>query len=76
MNRCKLIVPVPVMGRVLPLGMVIDAPDAYKRKLVSEGKAVWVDDVQAQTDNGGSSGESPAPDSVVSRKRAGRKRVQ
>lgn len=53
MSRCKLIKPIPVMGRVLPAGMMIDAPDPYKNKLVSEGKAVWVEDVQAQTNNEG-----------------------
>ena len=75
MNKCKLIKPVPVMGRVLPVGMVVDAPDAYKNKLVAEGKAVWVEDVQAQANNDGSSGESPAPNSVVPKKKAGRKKV-
>lgn len=67
MNRCKLIKPVPVMGRVLPTGMMVDAPDAYKERLVASGMAVWVEDVQAQ--NVGSSGESPAPVSAVKRRK-------
>lgn len=77
MNKCKLIKPVPVMGRVLPVGMVVDSPDAYKNKLVAEGKAVWVEaeDVRAQENNEWSSGESPAPTSVVPQKKAGRKKV-
>lgn len=75
MSRCKLIQPVPTMGRVLPVGMVLDAPDAYKNRLVAAGKAVWVEDVQAQDDVKGSSGESPAPDSVIPKKKAGRKKV-
>lgn len=54
---------------------MIDAPDPYKNKLVSEGKAVWVEDVQAQTNNERSSGESPAPVSVVPKKRVSRKKV-
>lgn len=72
LNRCKLIKPVPVMGRALPAGMVVDAPDSYKDKLVSEGKAVWVEAVQAQN---GNSGESPVPVSAP-KKRAGRRKVQ
>lgn len=75
MSRCKLIKPIPVMGRVLPVGMMIDAPDPYKNKLVSEGRAVWVEDVQAQTNNERSSGESPAPVSVVPKKKVNRKKV-
>lgn len=75
MSKCKLIKPVPVMGRVLPVGMVVDAPDAYKNKLVAEGKAVWVEGVQAQANNEGSSGETPAPNSVVPKKKATRKKV-
>lgn len=76
MNKCKLIKPVPVMGRVLPIGMVVDAPDAYKNKLVADGKAIWVEGVLAQARNEGSSSESSAPDSVVPKKRTGRKKVR
>ena len=57
---------------------MIDAPDPYKNKLVSAGEAVWVEDVQAyqaQTNNERSSGESPAPVSVVPKKRVSRKKV-
>ena len=75
MNKCKLIKPVPVMGLVLPMGMVVDAPNAYKNKLVADGKAVWVEGVQVQANNEGSRGESPAPASVVPKKKAGRKKV-
>lgn len=75
MNKCKLIKPVPVMGRVLPVGMMVDAPDAYKNKLVAEGKAVWVEGVQVQANNEGSRGESHAPNSVVPKQRASRKKV-
>ncbi len=75
MNRCKLIMHVPVMGRVLPSGMVIDAPDTYKHKLVAEGKAVWVEAVQAQESYEGGSGESSAPVSAASERGIRRKKV-
>lgn len=81
MNKCKLIQPVPVMGRVLPSGMVVDAPDTFKAKLVASGKAVWVEDVQAMTAGEspiqeGSSGESPAPVSMVRKRKPVRKKVR
>lgn len=74
MNRCKLIKPVPVMGQVLPAGMMVDAPDAYKERLVASGRAVWVEDVQAQQE--GSSSESPAPVPVVNKRKPVRKKVR
>lgn len=76
MNKCKLIKPVPVMGRVLPVGMVVDAPDAYKNKLVAEGKAVWVEGVQAQKNVKGSRAKRSVPHSDAPKKRAGRKKVR
>lgn len=81
MNRCKLIQPVPVMGRVLPAGMIVDAPDAFKARLVASGRAVWVEDVQAAAVGEspiqeGSSGESPAPVSVVNKRKPVRRKVR
>ena len=63
------------MGRVLPKGMVIDAPDAYKKRLVASGRAVWIADVQAQQ-NEGSRGEDPAPVSVHSGMKVRRRAVK
>ncbi len=74
MNRCKLIKPVPVMGQVLPAGMMIDAPDAFQNRLVASGRAVWVEDVQAQQK--GSSGKSPAPISVENKRKPVRRKVR
>lgn len=74
MKKCKLIKPVPVMGRVLPSGMMVDAPDAFKERLVASGRAVWVEDIQAQQK--GSSGESPAPVSVVNKRKPVRRKVR
>ena len=74
MKKCKLIKPVTVMGRVLPSGMMVDAPDAFKERLVASGRAVWVEDVQAQQK--GSSGESPAPVSVVNKRKPVRRKVR
>jgi hypothetical protein len=55
--------------------MVIDAPDTYKHKLVAEGKAVWVEAVQAQESYEGGSGESSAPVSAASERGIRRKKV-
>ena len=62
------------MGRVLPSGMMVDAPDAFKERLVASGRAVWVEDVQAQQK--GSSGESPAPVSAVNKRKPVRRKVR
>lgn len=75
MDRCKLIQPVPAMGRVLPKGMVVDAPDAYKKRLVASGRAVWLADVQAQQDEG-SRAKSPAPVSAQNGSKVRRRAVK
>lgn len=61
----RLTQPLPTInGRVLPIGMVIDASPAFMERLVADGKAVWVGDA-----HDGSGAESPAPVSPVKPKR-------
>lgn len=61
--------PLPVIGgRVLPAGMVLDAPDPFKKRLVSAGKAVWADE-----EHDGSNAVEHTP--VPPMKRAARKKV-
>ena len=44
----RLTQPLPTInGRVLPIGLVIDAPPGFKERLVADGKAVWVGDVHS-----------------------------
>jgi len=61
----RLTQPLPTInGRVLPIGMELDAPPAFKERLVAAGKAVWVDKKQD-----GGVAEMPTPVSPVKPKR-------
>ena len=57
----RLTQPLPTInGRVLPIGMELDAPLPFKERLVASGKAVWVDCTQDGSEN-----EKPTPVSPV-----------
>lgn len=42
--KIRLTKPLPQIGRVVPIGAVIDAPEPFKLKLIRSGRAVWADD--------------------------------